>query len=1168
MNRRKKNRSGTNRRLSHQLLDQRRLLAGDVQLTNDEVSLQQNTAQVSLDVLGNDNFSDDYDGPRQITSVSTGSEGGQIRIADDGGSLLYTAPADFSGQESFVYYVDGDQSATVNVSIESPLQDFRTVILRLEDEYEFNLLEGADFGPDYEGQQRITVLGVSSIGAELELAPDGKSVTYRPPVGFIGTDSFTYIVDNRFFANARIKIENVLDRDRFEVLQHSETTNLDLLANDFHEHGSAIAGLAADATITHVLPYSDSIDVQIAADGRSVNFTPVDGYSGSASFRYVVNSRFEQLVVVYVQRPVRDDYQLADQNGGQHHFHVLQNDFYRSRINANAKVDVVDVITSVEQGDSGGIVSISGDGQSVLYTPADGFVGTETFQYIADGTYAATVRVTVGDPVRDDSQGVFIDTETPINVLANDFYGDQGSEATITSIGESEIGATIRLGENNVIYYTPPADIEDLNAGDHFEYTVNGTHTANVQIWFRRITNQDYVAVDRPTTRVVDVLANDHFRDSYQGERRITSVTIPSDGGTVRISDDGSYLEYTPGSTDETFQYTVDQRYTESVISYPIHRLSGDRALTDQNSDAISIDVLANDFQSKYVIEEYGPYAGPGLLTGVTASRAGGTVGIVDGNVQYSPPVDFVGADQFEYIVDDFLTSTVVINVIRRADDDVVRVDPDSQDNQLKVLINDHLGADYEGPGIITAVDGSAGSVSIADDGRSIAYTPASGFVGQDQFVYTVDGQSKATVTVIVQDQLDDALPKFESIEQLRDHLLELSIDRWYGQQRYYGWNESDTQTLATSGTLDFSTTNVQVAGVDEDDLVETDGNFIYSLRGNELAIVSSLADGEMQLMSQTAIEGQVIGMYLNGDRLMVVSRSFGYGYPDYGGPRFQPTDDVVDFSFVPIRPVDPTTIVTVFDIGDRSDPTVVQTANIDGAFVSSRRIDDQVFLVLNSGNLFFQPIDITDENGDQTRETKEQFIERVQTDYAELLEEILPSYDAFDSDSNLVRSGRLVVPEDIFVTGEDAGSMTVVVSLNMAASEAGIASTSGVMAANGGVIYANASSLYVFNPDHDPQDQQPSTKILKFDWDGQTGSIDFAATGTVAGRVLNQFSADQQDDILRITTSISNRSTGTFSGVNETALFTLQDDKGVLEFVGSLQNVAPGENVKSSTLR
>ena len=58
----------------------------------------------------------------------------------------------------------------------------------------------------------------------------------------------------------------------------------------------------------------------------------------------------------------------------------------------------------------------------------------------------------------------------------------------------------------------------------------------------------------------------------------------------------------------------------------------------------------------------------------------------------------------------------------------------------------------------------------------------------------------------------------------------------------------------------------MELAGVpevedgDEDDIVETDGNFIYSLRHGELAIVKSFPADDLTLLSQTDIEGDPVG--------------------------------------------------------------------------------------------------------------------------------------------------------------------------------------------------------------------------------------------------------------------------------------------------------------------
>ena len=73
------------RKLAVQLeqLETRQLLAGDLSIENDAFSARQNAQPVEFDVLANDEFTDDYDGAREITSVSFGSEGGRITISED-----------------------------------------------------------------------------------------------------------------------------------------------------------------------------------------------------------------------------------------------------------------------------------------------------------------------------------------------------------------------------------------------------------------------------------------------------------------------------------------------------------------------------------------------------------------------------------------------------------------------------------------------------------------------------------------------------------------------------------------------------------------------------------------------------------------------------------------------------------------------------------------------------------------------------------------------------------------------------------------------------------------------------------------------------------------------------------------------------------------------------
>ncbi|TWU48508.1 Beta propeller domain protein [Rubripirellula tenax] len=1166
-------------------LEQRQLLAGDLILVDDVFAADQNSGPIQFDVLGNDIVDVDYTGAGKITAVSTASLGGRLQIVADGSRLQYTPPADRAGTETFRYTVDDLLSAEVAVNIVSPLLPFETTIDLSEDEYRLELLLGSQFPDGYSGDRRITLASETALGSELRISDDGQSVVYRTESNRSSKDQFTYIVDDRFVGTAVVNVRNPLVYDQFEVIQNSGTTNLDLLQNDFRISDGGIGdGVVSEidwledrlnARITHVLGVPDSVDVTIASDGRSVNVTAADDYFGFVNFRYVVDSRFEQNALVRVARPVVNDYLLADVDGGIHSLDVLANDKYNS-IFGGSSIDVVAQVTSVTSGDQGGTVEVAANGLSVLYMPADGFSGVEHFDYVADGKHPASVSVEVTQPVRNDFFSVYPGTVNRIDVLANDFLADglvagDRPAPVITSVTETALGGTVVVGSS--IQYTPPDDIVGYE-NDSFEYTVNDHYTATVELRITPLTEADRFEFDQRQPRDFYVLGNDHFGLDYLGDSKITSVTQPSDGGTASISESGRFIHYQPGGSFETFTYTVDDRYTETVSVGAIPRLTSDRAVADQNGAAITVDVLANDFPS-YLNRTYGAYTGPRVLSAVTATEQGGTVSVNDGKIRYTPPPEYVGEDTFQYVVDDYLSQTVRVHVVRRAADDLVRVAPNSQANTLNVLANDILGADYNGVGLISEVSSStsSGEVSIADDRRSIIYTPAVGFTGEDTFVYTIDGQSRATVTVSVHETATDRLGKFESVDQLRDYVLDLAVTRYQSQFGLPAYRYSDAiddlyfARNLNSGIAspEFSQTNVQVAGVDEHDIVETDGFFIYTLRGNELTIVKSLPADDLELVSRTQVKGTPVGMYLDGDRVTVISQTTSdiVSNETFETSRFV-VDSPVGLLYAPHPELPSSTIVTVLDVADRSAPTIVQRTEFDGRFNDSRRIDDQVFLIMQSDGLLPELELVCLEEDVCTYETEKQFSDRVIANFAMLIEEALPSYQSYDADGERVRGGPLLMPEDIYRSLDNASSMTIVASIDMASSRPGLSAVSGVMSDSSSQIFATATSLYVFTEHREEIENEVWTEIQKFNLDGQSGAIGFAATGDVPGRFLNQFAAHESDGLLRVTTEIVNVGTGNHSARNETGVFVLQDDAGVMEFVGSLQNLAVGQNVKS----
>ena len=84
-----------------------------------------------------------------------------------------------------------------------------------------------------------------------------------------------------------------------------------------------------------------------------------------------------------------------------------------------------------------------------------------------------------------------------------------------------------------------------------------------------------------------------------------------------------------------------------------------------------------------------------------------------------------------------------------------------------------------------------------------------------------------------------------------------------------------------TSQATDHSNTNTQVAGVDEADIVENDGNYLYVISGQELLILKAWPADQTQIVSRTPLGGYGAAMYLDGDRLTVITNT---GFSSGGG--------------------------------------------------------------------------------------------------------------------------------------------------------------------------------------------------------------------------------------------------------------------------------------------
>jgi hypothetical protein len=409
----------------------------------------------------------------------------------------------------------------------------------------------------------------------------------------------------------------------------------------------------------------------------------------------------------------------------------------------------------------------------------------------------------------------------------------------------------------------------------------------------------------------------------------------------------------------------------------------------------------------------------------------------------------------------------------------------------------------------------------------------------------------------------DPGLTRFADCGELRvyaaDVVTEALLDSRYGWGWWRGMPEFDTGN--GGGPSDFTTTNVQEAGVDEIDLVKTDGLYLYIAQDRALQIVRSWPVPDAELLSTVELSGWIQGLFLKGDQVVVFhSRDWDDDLP-YG------------------------TRISVFDVSDRSAPALTRTIDLEGWLADGRLIDGDVYFVVNhyldipreawallDGGLDLPEIDgsrsgsagfdaYVDRQRAKARAILRPEVERVIAGMD--LAGFLPSWrDARGADPGEVT--LMHACSDIYrPTGIGRHGALSVVNLDL---EDGTLTATGLLS-NGWQLYASRDSLYVSQSSHwwwGWGARAPETHIHKFALSA-TAEPRYVASGAVAGYAYDQFAFSEHAGHLRVATSEVDWWWGWDDGEARPGnnVFVLRDDAaGALQVVGSVRDIAPGERI------
>ena len=375
---------------------------------------------------------------------------------------------------------------------------------------------------------------------------------------------------------------------------------------------------------------------------------------------------------------------------------------------------------------------------------------------------------------------------------------------------------------------------------------------------------------------------------------------------------------------------------------------------------------------------------------------------------------------------------------------------------------------------------------------------------------------------------------------------------------------------------VDFSGTNVQESGVDEADIIKTDGRRIFVVASGELVVV----DAESREVTGTAPvpDGWSPELFITGDSVLLITRGDTY-YDD--GPVPLPVepaaavevDAEAEFAESSIAADDihpggsfwaPATVIQRFDIV-AGEPQSGDVLRVVGDYVSARSVDGVARVIIRSNPHHNFPFVYP--AGEQGEDVAEEANRQAVLDSE--LEDWLPTF-SLESGGSVVDSGILPACDDVHAPTEFSGfGVTSVVSVAVDGSIEPSATTS--VLAPGDTVYASTESVYVSTTTWvDPvifedEDQWQSAwdarrvNIHRFDIT-DPNQADYRSSGSVPGEIHNQFSLSEHDGHLRVVTTTGDP----WNETSDSQVRVLREAGGELTEVGMVGDIGRGEMVQS----
>lgn len=405
------------------------------------------------------------------------------------------------------------------------------------------------------------------------------------------------------------------------------------------------------------------------------------------------------------------------------------------------------------------------------------------------------------------------------------------------------------------------------------------------------------------------------------------------------------------------------------------------------------------------------------------------------------------------------------------------------------------------------------------------------------------DSSSKGIISVA---KVGDMYTRAGDYEEVYDKLDE-NREKWYEKLNIWDTlgNIKDAEDIAVSeGTangvvesgesdvfsaadLGYSKTNLVTAGVDESDIIKTDGKYIY-MRKNNQVVITDIRNGGLKEAAavrppMNSASGRILEMYVDEEQLIVITQEektkMSSSRYDEGASASSASSDEYNSYDVYQIDSDSCTIAYIYDISNPAEPKLEDTIEQDGVYHTSRKIGSILYL--------FTDYSLNLPEGRKKYAVSEEGIK-----------DWIPSVN-----EETISADCIYLPEQ--------GNSSLLVSSADVAKKGKIIDMKMIVSAYVD-IYVSNSSIFLYEVDY--SNAQSYTRIAKFAMD--KGLIQGVDAASVRGEVQDTFAINEYQGYLRVLT------TDWQDGRDVNEVYVLDSD---MRLAGELSGIAPGELIYSA---